>query len=213
MRPHDSRGWFDPQGLSRHRRLDGHDAAGSVPPHGWLRRLQRIAEPHDHGIIRGVGRLFFYQPGGGSRSGKLLGWRLGDLSRMSDAGARRSSFAASLHCSSLGRDDAPIFSPHAPRARMHWNRGPLHCSTMWPHITIGLLAFPRSELSANGGRHDELPDTWVVDQSCRHPIHRKLGGVRIWYSAHRNLRIQRDASEEQIRGLTQRRLIRCDRDD
>ena len=45
---------------------------------------QRIAEPHDYGIIRGVSRLFFYQLGGGSRSGKPLGWRLGDLSRMSN---------------------------------------------------------------------------------------------------------------------------------
>lgn len=45
---------------------------------------QRIAEPHDYGSIRGVSRLFFYQLGGKSRSGKPLGWRLGDLSRISD---------------------------------------------------------------------------------------------------------------------------------
>ena len=40
-----------------------------------LNALPRIAEPHDYGIINGVARLFFYQVGGRSRSGKPVGWR------------------------------------------------------------------------------------------------------------------------------------------
>jgi hypothetical protein len=45
---------------------------------------RRIAEPHDYGIIKGVGRLFFYQIGGESRSGRPLGWRWGSLSKISE---------------------------------------------------------------------------------------------------------------------------------
>jgi hypothetical protein len=45
---------------------------------------RRIAEPHDYGIINGVGRLFFYQIGGESRSGRPLGWRWGNLSKISE---------------------------------------------------------------------------------------------------------------------------------
>ena len=46
--------------------------------------LQRIAEPHDYGIIDGVARLFFYQVGGQSRSGRPIGWRWGLLPKISD---------------------------------------------------------------------------------------------------------------------------------
>jgi hypothetical protein len=45
---------------------------------------RRIAEPHDYGIINGVGKLFFYQVGGESRSGRPLGWRWGKLSKVSE---------------------------------------------------------------------------------------------------------------------------------
>ena len=45
--------------------------------------FRRIAEPHDYGIIDGVARLFFYQVGGESRSGRPVGWRWGVLSRIS----------------------------------------------------------------------------------------------------------------------------------
>jgi hypothetical protein len=45
---------------------------------------RRIAEPHDYGIIDGVARLFFYQVGGESRSGRPVGWRWGLLPRISD---------------------------------------------------------------------------------------------------------------------------------
>lgn len=37
--------------------------------------LERVAEPHDYGVIDGETRLFFYQVGGASRSGRPLGWR------------------------------------------------------------------------------------------------------------------------------------------
>ena len=37
--------------------------------------LLRIAEPHDYGIIDGVGKLLVYQLGGESRSGSLPDWR------------------------------------------------------------------------------------------------------------------------------------------
>ena len=46
--------------------------------------FRRIAEPHDYGIIDGVARLFFYQVGGESRSGRPVGWRWGVLSRISE---------------------------------------------------------------------------------------------------------------------------------
>ena len=36
----------------------------------------RKAEPHDYGINKGKARLFCYQVGGESRSGKLPDWRL-----------------------------------------------------------------------------------------------------------------------------------------
>jgi hypothetical protein len=44
--------------------------------------LSRRAEPHDFGVINGVLKLFFYQVGGQSRSGRPVGWRwalLGDV--------------------------------------------------------------------------------------------------------------------------------------
>ena len=40
-----------------------------------LHGLTRRAEPHDYGIIGGVVKLFFYQVGGRSRSGRPIGWR------------------------------------------------------------------------------------------------------------------------------------------
>ena len=37
--------------------------------------MQRVAEPHDYGLIDREPRLFFYQIGGKSRSGRPVGWR------------------------------------------------------------------------------------------------------------------------------------------
>ena len=49
-----------------------------------LKGLTRRAEPHDYGIIHGTPRLFFYQVGGQSRSGRPVGWRWADVSEISD---------------------------------------------------------------------------------------------------------------------------------
>src|SRR5438093_6728501 len=38
--------------------------------------LPRIAEPHDYGDMNGTVRLFVFQVGGESRSGRLPDWRL-----------------------------------------------------------------------------------------------------------------------------------------
>ena len=46
--------------------------------------LRRRAEPHDYGLINGVARLFFYQVGGQSRSGRPVGWRWATVSEISD---------------------------------------------------------------------------------------------------------------------------------
>ena len=44
----------------------------------------RIAEPHDYGVVEGERRLFFYQLGGESRSGRPLGWRWAKLSKIAE---------------------------------------------------------------------------------------------------------------------------------
>jgi hypothetical protein len=49
-----------------------------------LEGFARIAEPHDYGLIDGVAKLFFYQVGGESKSGKPEGWRWGILDKMAD---------------------------------------------------------------------------------------------------------------------------------
>ena len=59
---------------------------------------ERVAEPHDYGIQKGIVRLFCYQVGGQSGS-RLPGWRWVDVSGMRDgemltqrfAGTRRDS--------------------------------------------------------------------------------------------------------------------------
>ena len=54
--------------------------------------FRRIAEPHDYGIIDGVARLFFYQIGGESRSGRPVGWRWGLLPKISNLRVLRDGF-------------------------------------------------------------------------------------------------------------------------
>jgi predicted DNA-binding transcriptional regulator YafY len=44
---------------------------------------ERIVEPHDYGIQKGIERLLSWQVGGQS-SGRLPGWRWFDLSKMRD---------------------------------------------------------------------------------------------------------------------------------
>jgi hypothetical protein len=57
--------------------------------------LRRVAEPHDYGLIDGERKLFFYQIGGQSRSGKPLGWRWALLSKVSDLQILDRHFAGS----------------------------------------------------------------------------------------------------------------------
>jgi hypothetical protein len=45
---------------------------------------ERIAEPHDYGIKQGVVRLFCYQVGGKSSSGRLPAWRWIEVAKMSN---------------------------------------------------------------------------------------------------------------------------------
>jgi hypothetical protein len=48
-----------------------------------LGACDRIAEPHDYGLIGGAAKLFFYQVGGASHSGQPLGWRWAELAKLS----------------------------------------------------------------------------------------------------------------------------------
>jgi hypothetical protein len=54
---------------------------------------RRIAEPHDYGLIDGDPRLFFYQTGGRSRSGRPVGWRWAVLSRITELETLDQQFA------------------------------------------------------------------------------------------------------------------------
>jgi hypothetical protein len=58
-----------------------------------LHGLPRRAEPHDYGIIGGVPKLFFYQMGGASRSGRPFGWRWADLDEIVDLRLLDETFA------------------------------------------------------------------------------------------------------------------------
>jgi hypothetical protein len=54
---------------------------------------RRIAEPHDYGVMNGELRLFFYQTGGESRSGRPFGWRWATLAKISGLQALDERFA------------------------------------------------------------------------------------------------------------------------
>jgi hypothetical protein len=45
---------------------------------------ERIVEPHDYGIHKGLVRLFSYQIGGQSTTGPLPAWRLMEVAKMSE---------------------------------------------------------------------------------------------------------------------------------
>lgn len=49
-----------------------------------LNGRRRVGEPHDYGLIAGEPRLFFYQTGGESQSGRPLGWRWARLAGITD---------------------------------------------------------------------------------------------------------------------------------
>jgi hypothetical protein len=56
---------------------------------------ERIAEPHDYGVIDGRRRLFFFQVGGASRSGRPLGWRWAELAQIAALQILEQRFAGS----------------------------------------------------------------------------------------------------------------------
>jgi hypothetical protein len=58
-----------------------------------LHGFERRAEPHDYGIINGAVKLFFYQVGGRSRSGRPLGWRFAPVDEMQDVRVLETHFA------------------------------------------------------------------------------------------------------------------------
>jgi hypothetical protein len=53
----------------------------------------RKAEPHDYGVFKGAVRLFYYQVGGRSRSGKLPGWRWAKVAKITDLSITDERFA------------------------------------------------------------------------------------------------------------------------
>ena len=55
---------------------------------------ERIAEPHDYGVISGIPRLFCYQIGGESKN-PLPNWRLLDVAKISELEVLDRSFAGS----------------------------------------------------------------------------------------------------------------------
>ncbi len=60
---------------------------------------ERVAEPHDYGIQKGIVRLFCYQIGGQSGS-RLPGWRLFDVSEMRECEILKRRFAGTRQDSS-----------------------------------------------------------------------------------------------------------------
>jgi hypothetical protein len=54
---------------------------------------ERIAEPHEYGIQKGIVRLFCYQVGGRS-SGRLPGWRMVNVSEIQEYAMLKKQFAA-----------------------------------------------------------------------------------------------------------------------
>ena len=53
----------------------------------------RKAEPHDYGLFKGAARLFYYQVGGESRTGKLPGWRWARIEKIKDLSITDEPFA------------------------------------------------------------------------------------------------------------------------
>lgn len=56
---------------------------------------ERIVEPHDYGIQKGLIRLFGYQIGGESTTGRLPAWRLMEVAKMSEVEMLDQTFSGS----------------------------------------------------------------------------------------------------------------------
>lgn len=72
-----------------------------------LKGLPRRAEPHDYGLIKGVAKLFFYQVGGRSSSGRPFGWRWAAVEEMQNVRLLEERFS--------GPRDAD------PQRHVHWD--------------------------------------------------------------------------------------------
>ena len=59
----------------------------------WYGGKERIAEPHDYGILRGKTCLLTYQIGGQSSSGNLPNWRWIDVSGIRNLEVLEETFA------------------------------------------------------------------------------------------------------------------------
>jgi hypothetical protein len=70
----------------------------------------RKAEPHDYGVNKGKVRLFCYQVGGESRSGKLPDWRLLEVSDISGLRITDETFAGGRAMSASPIDWQPLFA-------------------------------------------------------------------------------------------------------
>jgi predicted DNA-binding transcriptional regulator YafY len=74
---------------------------------------QRIVEPHDYGIQKGIPRLLSWQVGGQS-SGKLPGWRWFDVSDMRDIDVLDKTFPGNREVSGKHHRWDEIFIRVAP---------------------------------------------------------------------------------------------------
>src|SRR5262245_45761456 len=80
--------------------------------------LDRIAEPHDYGLIQGTPRLLVWQVAGGSRSGRLPDWRLVGLDK----------------ASGLELLDGRFDGPRPTDRHYHWER--LFASVSYPPLRL-----------------------------------------------------------------------------
>jgi len=72
------------------------------------KRKERIVEPHDYGIQKGIARLLSWQVGGQS-SNRLPGWRWFDVADLQDVEMLENSFAGSREVSGKHRQWDQIF--------------------------------------------------------------------------------------------------------
>lgn len=78
---------------------------------------ERIVEPHDYGIQKGIRRLLSWQIGGQS-SGRIPGWRWFDVDKMLDIDALDKTFAGNREVSNPHHRWDEIFIRVAPTLNM-----------------------------------------------------------------------------------------------
>jgi hypothetical protein len=77
------------------------------------REQQRIAEPHDYGIQKGIVRLFCYQIAGKSHN-RIPGWRLLDVAGIRECELLETQFAGNREVSGKHHQWDEIFMRVAP---------------------------------------------------------------------------------------------------